>query len=230
MVAIGYMLLHESDDGPASDEPEYWDQRKVMLRMARRLGDSLGRIPCDRAVAARQGLAKRTCLAEVLSLVRQYRRKTVIICGGDKLALSEIERALLMQLFSKLSVEVWDASSGENLTTDVGRWKRIVVDSDQNERRAAAQAIMQLKKIATRLCNKKKLGRKPYGQTVEERKTLEKIWALRRKSRSRRERLSYHRIADKLNDEDIKPRKGKKWYPKTVQDIIRRTKPHLDRP
>lgn len=230
MRAFGYMLLHDSADDPASGEPEYWDQRNSMLRMVRRLGASLGRIPCDRAKTAAQGLSKRIYLAEVLSLVRFPWQNKVIIYSLDSLEFSEIEAALLMQRFSKLSVEVWEATSGDNLTKDVDRWRKIIAASEREECKQAAAAIIQLTKIATRLYNNSRLGRKPFGATTAERKILDKIWSLRRKSRGRRERLSYHRIAIILNEDGIKPRQGKKWYPKTIQDIVKRTKPHLDRP
>ena len=230
MCAVGYMLISARDGDPVCQDQDYCRQRLLMLRLARRLGARLGRIPCDRAELATQGLAKRICLAEVLALVRFDWEKKVIISSLERLELSEIEAALLIKRLQKFSAEIWEATTGVNLSADLSRWQKIISSSNHKERKDAAAAIMQLTKIATRLRNKSRLGRKPFGSTAAEQEILQKIWALRRKSRGRRERISYHRIADILNEDGIKPRQGKKWYPKTIQDIVKRTKPHLDRP
>jgi len=126
MRAVGYMLLSGRHDDPVCDDEDYCSQRPPMLKMARRLGARLERIPCDRTAAVVQGLSHRTCLAEVLSMIKDSSRRTVIIYSLQSLQLSEIEAALLVQSFSKRSVEIWEATTGVNLTADVDRWRRIV--------------------------------------------------------------------------------------------------------
>lgn len=90
-------------------------------------------------------------------------------------------------------------------------------------------AIAELKKHATRLSKKTKVGRKPFGKGPGESQILERIWELRRKRRDGTGRLSYGAIAEILNSEGLKTRQGKTWYSRTVQGIVKRTKPHLDK-
>ena len=115
MCAVGYMLISARDGDPVCQDQDYCRQRLLMLRLARRLGARLGRIPCDRAELATQGLAKRICLAEVLALVRFDWEKKVIISSLERLELSEIEAALLIKRLQKFSAEIWEATTGVNL-------------------------------------------------------------------------------------------------------------------
>lgn len=57
-------------------------------------------------------------------------------------------------------------------------------------------------------------GPKPYGTAEGERPILERIKALSSKG------LGYAPIAHQLNDEGIKPRQGKEWYPTTIANIL----------
>ena len=69
----------------------------------------------------------------------------------------------------------------------------------------------------------RKPGRKPYGYKAKEREMIERI---ARKPRPRKGGLvvSYHQIAQELNDEGYRTRTGKTWYPRIVRLICERQK------
>jgi len=59
-------------------------------------------------------------------------------------------------------------------------------------------------------------GRKPFGTRNGEPEIVARILALKASG------MVYNSIAETLNSEGLKPRKGQKWYASVVRDILRR--------
>lgn len=82
-------------------------------------------------------------------------------------------------------------------------------------------ARLNAARIGARLAGGHREGRKPYGfsknpdEALYERKTLLKMQDLRSRG------VSFRRIANSLNSEGIRPRKGQLWWGKTVSLILR---------
>jgi site-specific DNA recombinase len=66
------------------------------------------------------------------------------------------------------------------------------------------------KKAATGRCE----GRKPYGFQEGEQQILEQLRTLRG------EGLSYHKIAARMNQQQVSPRAGSRWHAFSVQKIL----------
>lgn len=218
---------HENDS--RQDRPDYLNQRRVMQKQARRYMIRLGKVSHDWWPGAGSGLAKRKGLAKAMSGARYQQGTALIIYSLDTIHLSPIESALLMLAFREWSVRVFEATTGAELTEDVEKWQNTVRSSDVESCAEANRALGEVKKLATRLRNNSKVGRKPFGEGVGEQEILKRIWELRRKKRDRTGRHSYAEIAKRLNDDEVKTRQGKQWHAKTVQGIVKRTKPHLDK-
>lgn len=63
-------------------------------------------------------------------------------------------------------------------------------------------------------------GAKPYGFYVGEKKTLEQIRELRNSG------LGFDRVAAYLNEAGIRPRRGKRWYGMTINQILKTALAH----
>ena len=175
-------------------------------------------------------MSNRPGLIEVMSRARCARGKALIIVDLDNLCLREQEAALLMLDFQDFrSVEVWDSSTRTELTSQQERWERVLMAADATTLLETKRAFNDVKKNATRLSNGTRVGRRSFGELPDEQQILAMIWKLRRKRRDGTGRRSYQSIAETLNLKGVKPRQGKKWYAKTVQGIVMRTKPHLDK-
>ena len=59
-------------------------------------------------------------------------------------------------------------------------------------------------------------GRKPYGRRKGERRTIDRILALRATG------TAMDTIAETLNSEGLKPRSGKQWYGSAVRNVLLR--------
>lgn len=200
-----------------------------MRQLARRKGIRLGRVSYDWGASLGSELASRSGLVKSVRDTRNAHAHALIIYSLESLRLSALEAALLILAFRKWSVQVLEAITGSDLTSQDGRWDTIVATADAASITEVNQALNEIKKQATRLSKGTRVGRKPFGMHDGEQKILKRIWKLRRKQRDGTGRLSYDAIAKHLNEDGEKPRQGKKWFAKTVQGIVKRTKPHLDR-
>lgn len=228
--AIGYMVLPENPKGYYMREfPAYVNTRRVMLRYARSIGLRLRQVPYDWGDELRGGFTNRHGLAKAIGLTRNSRVDFLVISSLESLGLSELETAVLMLAFRKFGVEVYETKSMDALTMQVDRWQEIVLASDPKVRSVAERGLVNLTKQATRLWNNSRSGKRPFGENPEEKRILERIWELRRKKRDGSGRTSYSKIADELNSSGERPRQGKKWHARTIQGIVKRTRPHLDK-
>lgn len=228
--AAGYLVLRQDrGDCKMRSHPEYVSQRRLMLRLARHECFKLRRIPYDWGSSLSSGLASRAGLAKAVGYTRNTHAHALIIYNLDTLQFTELEAALLMLAFREWSVQVLEVITNSDLTSQVDRWQKITASADATSLSEVNRAIIELKKQATRLSQGTRVGRKPFGKRDGEQEILKRIWKLRRKQRDGTGRLSYDAIAKRLNEDGEKPRQGKKWYAKTVQGIVKRTKPHLDR-
>lgn len=229
--AAGYMVLHQPLD-PYSymrTHPEYVSQRLPMRQLARRKGIRLGRVSYDWGASLSSELASRSGLVKSVRDTRNAHANALIVYSLESLRLSELEAALLMLAFREWSVQVLEAITNSDLTSQVDRWQKITASADATSLSEVNRALIEIKKKATRLSQGTCVGRKSFGKRDGEQEILERIWELRRKRRAGTGRLSYDAIAKRLNEDGEKPRQGNKWYAKTIQGIVKRTKPHLDR-
>jgi hypothetical protein len=67
-------------------------------------------------------------------------------------------------------------------------------------------------------------GRKPYGETSEEKQVINRIRAMRRTRKNRTPGMTLQAIADRLNSEGIPTRMGKQWTPGQVHSLLNRKK------
>ena len=228
--AAGYVVLRP-DLGNRSPQthPEYLYQRRMMLQFARRKSLKLRHVAYDWRSSLGGGLASRAGLVKSVAYTRNMHAQALLIYSLDTLQFTDLEAAQLMLAFSEWSVQVWEVITNSNLTSQVDRWKKITASADATSLSEVHRALNEIKKQATRFSQGTRVGRKPFGKHDGEQKILERIWKLRRKQRDGTGRLSYGAIAKCLNEEGEKPRQGKKWFAKTVQGIVKRMKPHLDR-
>ncbi len=227
--AFGYVVLHEAGPKRIQDHPEFASQRTVMLRKSRALGLRFRAVPYDDVSDVVAGLTKCSGLIEVVAFAQSGDMNVLIIHDLNKLCFADLEAALLMLALQKWKVCVYESSTDENLTSQGDRWKQIVSGSGDEARRKAVRVLGEVKKLATRFRHSSHVGAQPYGSTPSEKDVLKRIWQLRHERRDGTGRVSYHAIAELLNLEGIKPRRGTKWYARTIQGIVRATKPHLDK-
>ena len=102
---------------------------------------------------------------------------------------------------------------------------RAALELLNRQERKILGARLQAARIKARSGDGRREGRKPYGfsknpeEALFERKVLLQIHELRNQG------MSFRKIADQLNKEGIRPRKGRCWWGKTISLILKNAGP-----
>jgi hypothetical protein len=122
-------------------------------------------------------------------------------------------------------IGVWDASTGQDLTVPDGDPTGIMMRQMKGTiaEYVKSQIVKRMRTARDRIrsTGAKCEGRKAYGELPGEGAVVERIFQLRRKPRGG-ERLSFKAIAETLNREGVKTRRGGPWRPSTVGQVLSR--------
>jgi hypothetical protein len=155
------------------------------------------------------------------------RPEIVLVQSRAHFSADDAEVAVLLLHFRQSGVKVFEVATEQELTAAKGWLDTILRNTPGRLLAACQQRMTALKSRATKRRNRKQSGRRPYGSSPDERKVLKRIWRLRRRRRNDRP-TSYPEIARMLNRDRLLSRSGRPWQPRTIQAIIRRTRPELD--
>lgn len=200
-------------------------QRETVVKWAKSHGCEVVCEFRDEGVSGTMEGFDRPGLSDLFLAIRANGVRTVVVERADRLARDLMVSEVILAEFRKLGVVVIAAESGTDLTVaddDPTRKliRQVLGAVSEFEKSVIVQklrAARERKRRAGERCE----GRKPYGHTSEERKTIERIRELRRKPRGR-DRLGFPTIADKLNSEGRSTRTGKPWSSRVVHRIAKR--------
>jgi len=181
----------------------------------------------DEGVRGSTELADRDGLARLLDRIESNGVRTVLVERSDRVARDLLVGEVILGQFRDLGVTVIEAASGNELTADDGDATKVLI-------RQILGAVAQFDKTVTvaklraardrmRRNGGRCEGRKPFGARPGEQDVFDRIIALRKSRRGQR-RLSFRKIAEKLNAEGIHARSGKPWKPATIRNIVARQK------
>ena len=172
---------------------------------------------------------QRPAFQEMMTDILSNGVKTVIVESMDRLARElRIQETLLIYLASK-GVDLISARTEENITQAVKddplkkalvQIQGVFAELEKNQLVRRLRKGRERKLAATGRCD----GRKPYGQTPEEKKVIERIRAMRRTRRNGTPGMTMQAICDRLNGEGIPTRLGKQWFPAQIHGVLNRGK------
>lgn len=200
-------------------------QRLKIQEYAERNGFEVVREFRDEGISGTMEMSERPGLEELLRSFNGI--KTVFIERADRLARKLLVSETILEEFRKMGVRVIAVDSGQDLVVD---------DDDDPTKTMLRQflgAIAQWEKTAlviklraARLRKQKATGKRcggteAYGEREGESSVVSRIVELKSQGLSRKE------IANKLNEEGIKPRVGEKWHLTTIFRILRQQRQKL---
>jgi DNA invertase Pin-like site-specific DNA recombinase len=171
----------------------------------------------EEGVCGANELADRPALLELLEALAAdgARPKLVVIEKLDRLARDLMVQENIIADLRKRGFELLSAMEPDLLEHDPTRvmMRQIFGSVAQYEK---AMIVAKLKGARDRMKAKtgRCEGRKPFGHYPGEGATLERMHALRESG------MGFDRIADVLNTEGLKPRTGKRWWGKTISNIL----------
>lgn len=225
MKVVGYARV--STIGQAKDGLGVPTQERLIRAWARKEKHRLVRIVSENGKSGTLEETARPGLLEVLTAIRRGEAESVVVTSLDRLA-----RALTVQ--EGVLAKLW-AMGAEVYTVDGGPVPRD--DPDDPMRTALRQIVGVFAELDRRLIVKRlrngrmtKANRGGYsvgaprfgwraegGELVtdpEEQATIKRMRSLKRKG------MSLEGIAATLNSEGLRPRRGLKWYAKTVSRVL----------
>ena len=159
----------------------------------------------------------RPAWSEMMTALHADGVKTILIEKLDRLSRSLlIQEATLAELakhsFKLVSVHEPDLMSDDPTRVAFRQMMGVFSQYEKSQIVLKLRGARMRKKAATGRCE----GRTPYGHREGEQQILEQVRTLRA------EGLSYHKIAARLNQQQVSPRAGTRWHPFSVQKILNR--------
>lgn len=178
----------------------------------------------EEGISGANELDGRPAMIELLGAISANGVRTVLVERADRFARDLVASELLLREFTRLGVSVIEAEGGNNLsagddTNPTAKLVRQILSAVAEFDKTSI--VLKLRSARTRARREKGRceGRKPYGSRDGESEILDEIRKLRRKPKGG-ERMSFARIAEKLNQGGVPSRTGKPWHPEVVRRIL----------
>lgn len=180
----------------------------------------------DEGISGTSEMTDRPALSDLLVAIMGNGVRVVVVEKADRLARDLIVSELILRQFHSLGVAVIEAESGTDLTSgDSGNPTAKLI-------RQILAAVAEFDKtsivLKTRVARERIRrqvgrceGRKPFGARDGESAAVERIRQLRRKPAGGK-RLSFAKIAERLDAEGIPTRYGRPWSASTVKQVFQR--------
>ena len=169
----------------------------------------------------------RPAFKEMISEILRNGANTIIIESLDRLAREyRIQEQLLIYLVSK-GIDLISANTGENITQaiqDDPMKKAMVQIQGIFSELDKSLLVRKLRKSREKVRDEKGKckGRKRYGEdNPQEKEVVIRIKLMRRKRKGGLKGMTLQAIADKLNEEGIRTKTGKKWQRVQVMNVLK---------
>ncbi|HEY9073821.1 MAG TPA: recombinase family protein [Desulfobaccales bacterium] len=184
----------------------------------------------EEGVSGAKDETERPAFQEMLTAILSNGVKTVIVESLDRLAREyRIQESLLIYLASK-GVDLVSARTGENVTQAIQAdpLKKALVQIQgvfsELEKNQLVRRLQKARDLRSAQAKRRIEGRKPYGETPEEQKVIQRIRAMRRTRKNKTPGMTLQQIADRLNDEGIMTKDGKEWTATQIFNVVGKAK------
>jgi DNA invertase Pin-like site-specific DNA recombinase len=195
-------------------------QRETINRYAKASGIQIVQEFTDEAVSGTTDAMDRAGLTDLFVALKANGVRLVLVENATRLARDLMISEIILGEFRKIGVRVVSADGGIDLTLGnddpTGKLIRQILGAVAEWEKCALVQKLRASRLRIRRTQGRCEGRKAYGETEDERRTLETIRALRKA-----QRLSYAAIAKRLNTDGIPSRDGAKWHPTQIGRILK---------
>ena len=176
----------------------------------------------DEAVSGATDLQRRTGGRYLVERVSKV--KTVVVCKLDRIFRDSADCLVKTKQWQRQDVRFIVLDLGVDTSTPIGRFFLSMISAfaelERNQCAARTKDVLEYRKSQGKAYSPTPFGMDRCGEDLvsnpEEEAIIERI----REMRARR--LSFGKIAARLNEEGIPTKQGKKWHPYTVSYILKR--------
>jgi DNA invertase Pin-like site-specific DNA recombinase len=195
-------------------------QRETITRYAKANSIQIAQEFSDEAISGTTDTMDRPGLTDLFVALKANGTRLVLVEAASRLARDLMISEIILGEFRKIGVKVISVDGGIDLTLGnddpSGKLIRQILGAVSEWEKCALVQKLRASRLRIRRAGGRCEGKKPYGHTPEEMKTVDAILLLRK------EKKSFVAIADQLNANGVKPRTGQKWHPTQVQRVIQR--------
>ena len=200
-------------------------QEDTINAYAEKAGYQIVRVFKEEAVSGTKGEADRPAFQDMMSEILRNGVRTVIIEGLDRLAREyRIQETLLIYMASK-GVTLLSARTEEDVTEAIQsdpmrkalvQIQGIFAELEKNLLVKKLRKAREQVRIAKGKCE----GRKGYAESEQHEALLKRIKELRRK-KPMQKRMTYQKVAERLNEEGYKTASGRLFTAMIVANLLR---------
>lgn len=227
MIAIGYIRV--STEEQARDKKSLLTQERKVKEFCKLKDYNLERIYKDEGCSGKN--LKRPAIKLLLERLKDRKNKVdvVIVYKLDRLSRRQRDLwYLLDDVFKKKEIDFVSVTESFDTTTAFGRamfgMLGVFAELQRDEIADRTKSALRHKRES----GKRISGKIPYGFKLVNEKDLiavkEEQKVIKRMQQLRLKGLSYAKIADRLNEENIPTKNSGEWHTSTVQQILKRIK------
>ena len=200
-------------DGAASDSPPNPDDLRVVREYAREHGHTVVKMISDSDPSVLD-LRRGSPMAKVLESLHSNDADALLVVSVGSLPGDFLDQEVLLAHLTEHGFVLLTADGMSNLNSeDRALLRQFVARSLSNRSRLLAIRLGVARRRA-KIARGRREGAKAYGTLSGEGPILERIGQLFSDG------VGYAPIANTFNAEGIKPRRGEKWYPTTIANIL----------
>ncbi|MBW1723294.1 MAG: recombinase family protein [Deltaproteobacteria bacterium] len=202
-------------------------QLEVIRAYAKRAGYEVVEVFREEGVSGAVDETQRPAFEAMVSAILQDGVDTVIVEGMDRLARKSTIQELLISYLASKEIRLLSARTETDITAEyqADPMKRALIqiqgvfsELEKSLLVKKLRVARERKRAETGRCE----GRKPYGETEEERAVIHRIRLMRRRRKRGLKGMSLQAIADRLNAEGIPTKAGARWTPTQVRRVLAR--------
>lgn len=226
MKAFSYLRV----SGKGQLEGDGFDrQRDKIQRWAKISGHVIVREFREEGISGTTEAVNRPALTEMIAAAIAEGVSIIAVERSDRLSRDLVVSELLLREWQALGIRAFDCESGTDITAGdasnpTAKMIRQILAVMAEFDKCSIVLKMKVARDKIRASTGRCEGVKPFGSLPGEESTHARMRLLRRKPVGAAKRMSFAKIAAKLNDEGIPTRSGKPWAASTVKQILNRAK------
>ncbi len=195
-------------------------QLEAIKKYTKEHGIRIVRVFREAGISGTKDLGDRPAFVEMMTSLHADGVQLVLIEKLDRLARDQVVQELILRDLRKHGFDLIPVMEPDLVQDDPNNPTRTLIRQIMGAVAQYEKSLIVLKLRGARLRKKAKTGRcegaKPYGTLPGESPVIARMKELRASG------LGFDRIAARLNEEGVKPRRGKQWWGLAVNKILSR--------
>ena len=202
-------------------------QRAAIAKHAKHFGMEIVHEYAEQGMTGDSSWSDRPAFQEMVSAILDNGVRTIVVENLTRLARAYVVQDAILVFLASKGVSLISADTGEDVTAAFhgDPMKKAIIQMQAVFSELEKNSLVRKLKAArarSRAENGRCEGRKPFGERDGEQDAIERMRRLRRKPVGKDKRMSFAKIAARLQEEGFPTRTGKPWSAASVKGILGR--------